>query len=338
MSKTKVEISTGTIFRVIFILLALFFLYIIKDILVLLFFAVIIASAVDLPVRRLDKLKIPRVISVLFVYLIAVGVIVGLLILFIPSLSQEIKAFSEKFPSYANELYQKFQRLQSSSLQFEKIVRGTQEILGNVGESLKVSATTILSKTFDFFGGLASIAIVIVVSFYLAVQKNGIETLLKTLTPKKHEDYVLKLWKRSQRKMGQWFQGQLFLALVVGVGVYLGLSLLNVRFALLLAIIAGLLELLPYIGPVLAAVPAIILAFFQSPILALWVIILYLVVQQLENYLLVPLIMKKAVGLNPVVVIITLLIGGKLLGIIGVILAVPAAAIFAEFFRDIKRR
>jgi len=338
MAKTKVDISTSTIFRVIFILLALFFIYVIKDILVLLFFAVIIASAVDLPARYFDKLKIPRVISVLFIYLIAVGVIIGLLILFIPSLSQEIKAFSEKFPSYANELYQKFQRLQSSSLQFEKIVQGTQEILGNIGESLKASATTILAKTFDFFGGLASVAIVIVVSFYLAVQKNGIETLLKTLTPKRHEDYVLRLWKRAQRKMGQWFQGQLFLAVVVGAGVYLGLSLLNVRFALLLAIIAGLLELLPYIGPVLAAIPAVILAFFQSPILALWVIILYLVVQQLENYIFVPLIMKKAVGLNPVVVIITLLIGGKLLGIVGLILAVPATAVLAEFFRDIKRK
>ncbi len=133
-------------------------------------------------------------------------------------------------------------------------------------------------------------------------------------------------------------QGQLFLGVIVGVLVYIGLSLLGIRFALLLAIIAGILELVPYIGPVLSAIPAVILAFFQAPILALWILILYIVVQQLENYLLVPVIMKKVVGLNPVVVIIALLIGGKLLGILGIILAVPAAAVLAEFFKDIKRK
>jgi len=139
--------------------------------------------------------------------------------------------------------------------------------------------------------------------------------------------------------MGRWFQGQLLLGVIVGVLVYLGLWILNVRFALLLAIIAGVLELVPYIGPVLAAIPGVILALFQGPfLLAVWVLLLYIVVQQLENYLIVPLVMKKAVGLNPVVVIIALLIGGKLAGVIGILLAVPAAAVLAEFFRDIKRK
>jgi predicted PurR-regulated permease PerM len=162
--------------------------------------------------------------------------------------------------------------------------------------------------------------------------------MLRGVTPKEHETYVLNLWQRAQKKMGQWLQGQLFLAIVVGVLVYIGLSLLGIRFALLLAIIAGILELVPYIGPVLSAIPAVILAFFQMPILALWVLILYIIIQQLENYLLVPVIMKKVVGLNPVVVIIALLIGGKLLGILGIILAVPAAAVLAEFFKDVKRK
>jgi len=256
MPKTTIEISTSTIFRIVFIALVLIFLYAIRDILVLIFFALIIASAVDLPARRLDKLKIPRLVSVLLIYLV----------------------------------------------------------------------------------GLFSVIIVIVISFYLAVQKNGIQHLLKGVTPKEHEPYVLDLWARAQKKMGHWLQGQLFLAIVVGVLVYIGLSLLNIRFALLLAIIAGIFELVPYIGPVLAGVPAVILALFQAPILALWVLILYFVVQQLENYLLVPLVMKKVVGLNPVVVIIALLVGGKLLGILGILLAVPAAAVLAEFFKDFKRK
>lgn len=336
--KTTINISTSTILRVIFIILCLVFLYAIRDILVLLFFAVIIASAVDLPTRFFDKLKIPRILSVLIIYLIFIGLLIGLLMLFIPSLAQEIKDFSNEFPGYADSIYQKVQRIQDGSLKYQKIVDEIQKILGNIGETLRESAGNVLSKTLGIFGGLASALLVFVISFYLAVQKDGIQNLLRGIIPKKHEVYVLNLWARAQKKMGHWFQGQLFLGLVVGILVYIGLSLLNVRFAFLLAIIAGILELVPYIGPVLSAVPAVILAFFQAPILAVWVVVLYIVVQQLENYLLVPVVMRKAVGLNPVIVIIALLIGGKLLGILGVILAVPAAAVLAEFFKDIKRK
>ena len=337
MPRTTINISTSTIWRILFVILLLVFLYAIRDILILLFFAIIVASAVDLPARRLDKLKIPRIISVLLIYLVCVGLLIGLLVLFVPSLTQEIEAFSIEFPEYANKLYQKFQRLQDSSL-YQKLVNEIQGTLNNLKEDLRGSVGDILTKTFRIFGGLFSVIIVMVISFYLAVQKGSIQDLLRGVTPKEHEAYALNLWQRAQKKMGHWLQGQLFLALVIGVLVYIGLSLLGIRFALLLAIIAGILELVPYIGPVLSAIPAVILAFFQAPILALWVLILYIVVQQLENYLLVPVIMKKVVGLNPVVVIISLLIGGKLLGILGIILAVPAAAVLAEFFKDIKRK
>ncbi len=338
MPRTTINISTSTIWRMVLIILLLIFLYIIRDVLVLLFFAIIIASAIDLPARRFDKLKIPRVLSVLLVYLICVGLLAGLLILFIPSFASELKDFSVEFPKYANELYQKFKGLQDGSLRYQKLISQTQGILNSLEEALKGSAANVVSKTLNIFGGLFSVLIVIVISFYLAVQKNGIQHLLKGIIPKEHEVYVLNLWERAQKKMGHWLQGQLFLAIVVGVVVYIGLSLLQVRFALLLAIIAGILELVPYIGPVLAGIPAVILAFFQAPILALWVLIFYIVIQQMENYLLVPLVMKKVVGLNPVIVIVALLIGGKLLGIIGILLAVPATAVFAEFFKDVKRK
>ena len=338
MAKTTINISSNTIFRIIFVILFLIFLYAIRNILILLFFAIIIASAIDLPAKRFDKLKIPRALSVLLIYLVCIGILAGLLILFVPSLANEIKSFSIEFPKYADGLYQKFQRLQDGSLKYQKLTDGIQNILIGLGDSLRVSASNILSKTLSIFGGLFSAMIVLVVSFYLAVQKNGIRNLLKGITPRKYEVYVLDIWTRAQKKMGQWFQGQLFLAIIVGLMVYIGLYFLHVRFALLLAIIAGILELVPYIGPWLSGIPAVILAFFQAPILAVWVIVLYVAVQQIENYLIVPLVMKKMVGLNPVVVIIALLIGGKLLGILGVILAVPTAAILAEFFKDIKRK
>jgi len=126
--------------------------------------------------------------------------------------------------------------------------------------------------------------------------------------------------------------------LIVGLLVFIGLSVLGIKYALVLAVIAALFEIVPFIGPILAASPAVILAFFQSSFLALLVIILYIVVQQLQNYLIVPQVMKRTVGLNPVVIIIVLLVGGKLAGLLGIVLAVPAAAAIAEFLKDLQKK
>jgi predicted PurR-regulated permease PerM len=195
------------------------------------------------------------------------------------------------------------------------------------------------SRVRGLFGGVFSFMVALILSFYLSVQKRGVQHVIGSIVPHEHKDYILNLWERSQKKLGRWLQGQLFLGVIVGVLVYIGLSFLDIRFALLLAILAGILEIFPYIGPVIAAVPAVILGFLQAPVLGLWVLILYLVIQQLENYLIVPLVIGKIVKLNPVAVILALLVGSKLGGIPGMILAVPLTAVVAEFFRDlIKKR
>jgi len=146
------------------------------------------------------------------------------------------------------------------------------------------------------------------------------------------------IWERAQKKLGRWLQGQLFLGIIVGTLVYMGLCFLNIKYALLLAIFAGVLEIFPYIGPVIAAVPAVIIGFLQAPILGLWVLVLYVAVQQLENYLIVPLVIGRVVGLNPIIVIMALLIGAKLGGILGMILAVPITAVLAEFVKDAVKK
>jgi len=128
------------------------------------------------------------------------------------------------------------------------------------------------------------------------------------------------------------------LMLIIGCLTFIGLYFLNVPYVLILALIAGLFEIIPYIGPIIAAIPAVILAFLVSPLLALLVVVLYIVIQQLENYVIVPQIMKKAVGLNPIVIIVVMLIGAKLAGVLGLILAVPLTASVAEFLKDIRKK
>ena len=188
------------------------------------------------------------------------------------------------------------------------------------------------------FGGLASFLLIVVISFYLAVQEDGIHNFLKTITPRDQREYVLNLWRRAQNKIGLWFQGQLLLVVIIGVLTYLGLALIGVEYALPLAVLAGLFELIPLFGPILAAIPAIALAFLADGVTtALLVAAFYVIVQQFENQLIYPLVVKKVVGVPAIIVIIALIAGGTLAGFFGMLLSVPIAAILMELFTDMQK-
>jgi predicted PurR-regulated permease PerM len=188
------------------------------------------------------------------------------------------------------------------------------------------------------FGGFVSFVLIIIFSFYFSVQDKGIDDFLRLVVPAKYTNKVLDLWKRSQKKIGLWMQGQLLLGLIVGVLTYLGLTVLGVRYSLLFAIIAGLLEIIPLFGPVLASIPAIALAFVDGgPSLGFLVIGLYLIIQQFENHLIHPLVVSKVVGVPPILIILSLLVGGHLAGFLGIILAVPLAAVLQELVAEISR-
>ena len=150
------------------------------------------------------------------------------------------------------------------------------------------------------------------------------------------EARVLQLYGRTKAKIGRWFQAQVILSLVIGAVVAIGLSLLGVEQALVLGVIAGLFELVPIAGPIFAGALAIIVAATQSLTLALWVLIFFVVIQQLENNLLVPLVMKKAIGVHPVIILVALLGGAEIAGLVGMLLAVPAAVFLQEMTDDWK--
>jgi predicted PurR-regulated permease PerM len=175
----------------------------------------------------------------------------------------------------------------------------------------------------------------LVISFYLTAEENGMKNFVKNLVPFKHQSYTLNLVTKIQRKMGSWVLGQVILSIVIFGVTYLGLSILKVEYALVLALIAGLLEIIPLIGPIIAAVPAVFFAFLKNPPLALAVIILYIVIQQLENQVIVPVVMSRSVGLNPVVVIIGVLVGASLGGVLGAIIAIPIISGVSIFINDI---
>lgn len=329
-----INISTSTILRTIIVLLALVFLYLIRDIVLIIFVAVVIAAAINGPVSWLQRNKVPRLLGVLFIYLL-LFLLIGLIItLIFPPLADQIRQLAAHFPSLVEKVGLSLQQW----WQDYDLENNLQSFLGRISDKLTQAASSVLSTTINLFGGLISAIVILVISFYLSVQERGAKRFLVSLTPAEHQAYLAGLIDRIESKIGSWLRGQLILMLIIGLLIFIGLYSLGIKYALVLALIAALFEIVPYIGPVLAALPAIILAFIQSPLLALLTLALYVVVQQLENYLLAPQVMRKAVGLNSVVIIIALLIGGKLAGILGIILAVPVAAAIAEFLKDLQKK
>lgn len=312
-------------------------LWFLRDIVLIVLTAVVIASAMEPGIVWLGRYRINRVFSVILIYLAVAAVLFCVLFFFVPPLIDDAVNFFNRLPSVL------------SSLNFADATNGILPNLGNSfsssefvqGLSSTFSATTsgIVSTLSAVFGGITSFILIVVFAFYFSVQETGVDDFLRLVTPTKYQAYVLGLWKRSQAKIGKWMQGQLILGVIVGVLLYLGLTILGVPNALLLAVLAALFELIPVFGQILAAIPAIAIGFMDGGATgALLVLGLYLVVQQFEAHLIYPVVVKKVVGVPPLLVILSLIIGAKVAGFLGILLSVPIAGAIQELVTDIDRR
>lgn len=331
---TTIDIGTGTILRVAAFVFLLWLLYLVRNILAIIMLSIVIASAVDPAVNWFMRRRIPRLISVILTYVIAFIVIGGAFSLIVPPLFGEIASLTSDIPQFLkNTAHQNFIAEIFPSLPVT-LAQALQFFVSSLSEFAAGFSGDFLQVVSNLFGGLLSVMIVIVLSFYLSAQERGIETFLRIITPIHYEEYVLSVWERTRRKIGKWLQGQILLGLIVGVMVFLGLSILQVRFVLSLAVLAAIFELIPF-GATLAAIPAVLIAFLQEPVLGALTLLLYVVIQQVENNLIYPIVMRKAIGVHPALVLVSLIVGGQLGGLIGLLLAVPVAVLLVEISNDI---
>ncbi len=329
-----ISITTETMFRAFAIALGAVLIYTIRDVVAVILFSVIIASAVTPAANYLQKKNIPRTLGVFGIYLSAFLILGTVLYFIISPLSGELDNLSLTAPVYFDKINTFFKAVRDTAPQYEQLIGTVQDGLLVLSDYLAHLAGNIFGATSKLFGGVVSAVFVIVISFYLSAQEHGINLFLRAITPKEHQSYVLGLWSRAQHKLGRWLQAQIVLSVMVGVLVYIGLAIFGVRHRVLLALIAAMLEIIPIFGPILAAIPAVFFGLLKSPVVALWIILVYTVVHQLENHVIVPNVMNRAIGLNPVVVIISILIGAELFGIPGIILSVPVAVILVELIKD----
>jgi len=333
-TENTVSISTGTIFRVIIIIAALGFLYYIRDIVAVILVAVLLAALIDPFADWLSKRKVPRSLSVIFIYLILFVLFGFVIVLIVPPLVEQVTQITSNFSVYYDQLVQSFNQLHSLS-----IVEGIPAYLQDSVKSLESGVSGALRGVFatitGIFGGVVALIIVLVLSFYMVVEEEAAKKFFKNVAPAQYQPYLSQLMARMHKKLGAWLRGQLLVCLFVGLASYVGLTILGVKYALVLAIIAALFELIPYAGPVLSAIPAVFLAFAESPIKGVMVLTLYVIIQQTENNIIVPKVMQKMAGINPIISIVALLIGIKVAGVMGALLAIPVAIMISVFVQSL---
>lgn len=333
---TKVEfvISTGTILKIIGVLVAFWFLYFIRDIIAVFFVAFILSSIIDPLADWFEVRKVPRAMAVVIVYVILISIMGLVLSQLIPVLVQEVRDLASNFSTV-------WDRLVSGAINFQaySATNGVPQEIQQGLSSIQSTLTKVVGGMFDgvvsIFGGLVSFMLILVLTFYMVIQEDSLKRTFKVLIPDKYQSFAASTGNKVRKKIMAWVKGQLVLSFVVGLMVYIGLSILGVNYALVLGIFAALVELIPYVGPFLAATVAVFFAFAQSTTLAFFTVILFVVIQQLENNILVPKVMQKAVGLSPIISILALVVGVKIGGIAGALFSIPVATALDVIVREI---
>jgi len=338
-----ISITVGAVFKVIFALLMFYLLFVLRNLLLILLTAVILASAIEPATRFFVKRKIPRAISVIIIYAVSISALAGIFYTFIPPLVGDAIDVVETLPEYVKTLsdsdrFNQVPQLSDFLNNFSENTNGSDffKTISNTAGNATASVVTTFSTV---FGGIISMLLIIVFSFYLAVQEDGVSNLIRLVTPIRNEKYAIDLWKRSQKKIGLWMQGQMLLSVIIAVLTYLGLTILGIENALFLAFIAGLFELIPIFGPILAAIPAVSFALLQGGLtLGLMVTGMYLIIQQFESQLIHPLVVKKIVGIPALIAILSLIVGAQIAGFLGVVISVPVTAAIMEYISDIEKK
>ncbi len=340
---SSISINTGTIIRFFLVALGFFLIWYLRDLFLVLLTAIMLASFVEAAIPHFKKIKINRVFAVVIIYISTIFVLALLFYLFVPLLITEIYNFSVFLSSYIPD---------SSIINYFKndAFSGAKDIINNLSHSL--SLTTLIATSNAFisslstgffqvfsvaFGGIFNLVLIVLISFYLSIQDRGIEKFLRIILPLQYEEYAVDLWERSRKKIALWMKGQLLLGILITILTYLMLSIMGIQYALLLSIIAGLMELIPY-GILVALIPAVYFSFLSGGIGSAFMVAgAYIILHQFEVFLFSPLVIKSVVGLSPLVVIIAATMGFELGGFWGLVLAIPVAVFIMELLGDLEK-
>jgi predicted PurR-regulated permease PerM len=313
------------------VILALFlicfgwFIYITRGIIASVFIAYIITAAMMPVVGFMRRNRFPRVLAVLIPYVLSLIIIFALIFPLIPFTFTQIHALVTGLPNYVDQAA----KVLGININPTQVWQYANQELGTLGQNA-------FEVTRQVFGGVFSTLTIFIIALYMTLYHDQFKHGFGKLFHRDDRAHVEDTFELVDDKLGAWLRGQILLSLTIGLFTFIALSVVGLNYALPLALLAGFLEIIPTIGPILSAVPAVIVALTVSPTMALVVIGIYLVIQLAENNLVVPKIMQHAVGLNPVVIIIAIFVGAELLGITGALLSLPFVSFVTVIFNSLE--
>lgn len=324
------DISWRTIVKISIAIFSFYILYSVKGILVWFIFAVMISVLFNPVIDFLQRKKIPRILGIILVYFGVFGTFSFLIFLIVPLFASEIQEFLQSLPRYFEKISPPLKGLGFEA--FEDI----ESFMKTLGGTLEGMKDNIFNALFAIFGGVFAFLFVITTAVFLSLEEKAIDKTLILLFPKKYEAYVLGLWQRCQKKVAGWFGARILACVFVGLASYITFLVFGVKYPLTLALFAGVFNFIPYIGPLLTGVLLFLIIFPMQK--AIFVLIVFVLIQQVEGNILTPILMKRIIGIPPVLVIIALVVGGKFWGLLGAVLAIPLAGILFEFLKEFLQK
>jgi len=320
------EISWNSLWRILGMLILVSIFYVALDIWVAALLSIVISSALDASVTWLEKKKIPRVVGTLGIFILVILIFALVLYTVVPIALSELNILLKNIGK-ADKTYFGFEEV-------AKMIAAVNDSLGKLTNVLLSGSASFIDTVSKFLGSLTLVIAVFILSFYLTVDRDGVEKFLLAVVPTGYEDKTLEVYYRTREKIGGWLYGQIFLSLSIGVAVFLGLWIIGVKYSLVLGILAALLEIVPFVGPILSGAIAFLIAMSQSFNAGIYTFFLFLIIQQAEGVLLAPVFMKLTTNLHPALILISLLIGGRLFGLVGIVIAVPMSVALQEIMEN----
>ena len=322
MEKKQIEISWNSLWRILGFAIFSYMLFNGAQIFLALFASIVISAGLDFVVDFLERRKIPRTLAVILVFLGIIMAVIALIYLIIPYIIADL-----------NTVLINLDKSSIGSLLGPVFnLKATQtfgSLVNNISASLWGSGSPIDAIS-AILGSVGLVFAVVIIAFYMAISRDGIERFIRAVLPFEYESAALSIYDKSRKKIGSWFKTQLLSSAIMGFLVWGSLSIIGLKHAFLVSVFAAVFQIVPFIGPILAGAIAFIFAFTTSPALALYTVIIFLILHQIESHLLVPLLTRRSVGLHPIIVIFALLLGIEFGGFLGAVVAVPLAAVLQE--------
>lgn len=340
--RKRIKINNSKILPILGILLALYFFKgllnryaIISDTFFTIIVSIILAYLFNPMVNYLERKGMNRLHAVIMIYFIILGVFFILAFLVIPKSGREIRRLIENLPIYfsnisrfIDDLYRKYY---STIGDLPPMFQGVDSIIiqniSRLENVIVTSLTNFVAGVINTFSKIISLILTPILTLYFLVDKDYFNEKAKNIVPRKYKSDVLKLTYEIDLSITQFIRGRLIMALFVGFATTIILLLMDVDFALVIGFITGIADIIPYIGPFLGFLPAVIFAYMSSPIKAVWISIIFVLIQWVENNVIAPKVIGDTTGIHPLVILLTIIIGGAIFGVWGMVISVPLVAI-----------